>query len=46
MGARDLFEGSNKSPIVAISSIAVNGDSSGSSGIGAALLVFGLSYFV
>lgn len=34
MGARDRLAGSIKKPVVAISSIAVKGDSSGSSGMG------------
>ena len=45
MGALERFDGSIKNPVVAIYSRAVNGDSSGSSGIGTTFEGFGFSSF-
>jgi hypothetical protein len=46
IGALERFAGSKSSPVEAISSMAVKGDSSGSSGMGTTLVVFSLSSLV
>jgi hypothetical protein len=46
IGALERFAGSKSRPVEAISSMAVKGDSSGSSGMGTTLVVFSLSSLV